>query len=81
MIFTNFKVALILTVAMCLTLGLAPFNPEPHLVGKIRWLLGGGVGMTLLDYLDLLLHGLPWLALVILLLSRLKNLVWRLKQR
>lgn len=80
MIFTNYKIALILTVAMCLTLGLAPFTPEPHLVGKIRWLLGGGVGMTPLDYLDLLLHGLPWLALVILLLSRLKNLVWRFKQ-
>ena len=61
MIFTNFKVALILTVAMCLTLGLAPFNPEPHLVGKIRWLLGGGVGM---DSARLLGSFAAWPALV-----------------
>ncbi|MTI21498.1 hypothetical protein E1176_10755 [Fulvivirga sp. RKSG066] len=48
-----------------LTLGLAPFYPEPHLLGKIRWIAGGGVGMDAQDYFDLLLHGLPWLLLMV----------------
>lgn len=43
-----------------LTLGLAPFHPEPHLVGKIRWVLGGAEGMTAVDWFDLTLHGAPW---------------------
>lgn len=47
-----------------LTLGLAPFLPEPHIVGKLRWILGGGVGMQLQDYGDLLLHGAPWVWLI-----------------
>lgn len=46
-----------------LTLGLAPFHPEPHLIGKLRWVAGGAKGMQLLDWFDLLLHGLPWLLL------------------
>jgi len=48
----------------CLTLGLAPFLPEPHLIGKLRWVWGGAVGMRLLDWGDLLLHGMPWMALL-----------------
>ena len=46
-----------------LTLGLAPFLPEPHLLGKLRWVAGGAVGMQLMDWLDLLMHGAPvvWL--------------------
>jgi len=47
-----------------LTLGLAPFFPEPHLLGKLRWVWGGAVGMQLIDWGDLLLHGLPWVALL-----------------
>jgi len=49
-----------LLVLACLTLGLAPFTPEPHLVGKLRWVAGGGVGMGLVDVGDLLMHGAPW---------------------
>ncbi len=43
-----------------LTLGLAPFSPEPHLLGKLRWVLGGADGMGLVDWGDLGLHGAPW---------------------
>jgi len=50
---------------IALTLGLAPFSPEPHLLGKIRWLAGGGIGMKGMDYFDLLLHGAPWIWLLI----------------
>ncbi|MCU0324219.1 MAG: hypothetical protein MUF45_03065 [Spirosomaceae bacterium] len=44
-----------------LTLGLAPFAPEPHVWGKLRWVMGGAVGMQIMDWLDLLMHGAPWL--------------------
>ena len=30
---------------ICLTLGLANFYHEPHIIGKIRWVAGGAVGM------------------------------------
>jgi len=33
---------LLLPLLLCATLGLAPFFPEPHLWGKIKWILGGG---------------------------------------
>lgn len=51
---------------LSLTLGLAPFFPEPHLFGKIRWVLGGANGMGAMDYFDLLLHGTPWVVLIFL---------------
>jgi hypothetical protein len=52
-----------LAVIVSLTLGLAPFVPEPHIWGKIRWVLGGAVGMQPMDWFDLFLHGTPWLFL------------------
>ncbi len=51
-------------VIACLTLGLAPFLPEPHIWGKLRWLAGGAVGMKPMDWFDLAWHGLPWLLLL-----------------
>jgi hypothetical protein len=57
------KKYLIVLVA-CLTLGLAPFSPEPHLVGKIRWILGGAKGMAAIDWWDTIQHGAPWLVLI-----------------
>jgi hypothetical protein len=56
----------------CVTLGLAPFAPEPHLFGKIRWVAGGAEGMALMDWLDLAMHGAPfvWLAVTAVLVIR-----------
>lgn len=48
----------------CLTLGLAPFFPEPHLWGKIRWLWGGGTGMQPIDYFDFVWHLWPWILFI-----------------
>ena len=45
---------------LCLSLGLAPYFPEPHIIGKIRWVFGGGKGMGLMDWMDFVLHGFPW---------------------
>lgn len=58
------KSKLFTPLLLSLTLGLAPFNPEPHLAGKIRWVMGGGVGMSTMDVFDLVLHGAPWIWLV-----------------
>lgn len=58
-----------LAIVLSLTLGLAPFVPEPHIVGKIRWVWGGAVGMSPMDYFDLVLHGGPWVYLVVVLVK------------
>ena len=51
-------------ILLCLTLGLAPFLPEPHILGKIKWLAGGGNGMGPMDYFDVVLHGFPFVLLL-----------------
>lgn len=53
-------------IFLCLGLGLAPWwlNGEPHIFGKVKWLLGGAVGMKFMDWFDLILHGLPWIILL-----------------
>ena len=56
----NLKLAIVLV----LTLGLAPFTPEPHVWGKIKWVMGGANGMQIMDYFDLVLHGAPWVYLI-----------------
>ncbi|MFN8319145.1 MAG: hypothetical protein U0V54_06930 [Saprospiraceae bacterium] len=64
-------------IVMCLTLGLAPFIPEPHIWGKVRWIMGGGHGMKAMDYFDFLMHGTPWFLLiryaVIFFISKIKT--------
>ena len=52
-------------IIACLTLGLAPFTPAPHLVEKIRWLATGAEVMRPIDWFDLALHGTPWVALIV----------------
>jgi hypothetical protein len=65
-----------LWLVLSLTLGLAPFRPEPHVWGKLNWVLGGAKGMKSMDWFDLLLHGLPWLlllsSLMVLAIAKLK---------
>lgn len=59
-----------LAVALCVTLGLAPFSPEPHLWGKLKWVFGGAKGMGFMDWFDLILHGSPWVFLIIVLVQQ-----------
>lgn len=51
-------------ILMTLALGMAPYFPEPHIWGKVRWIAGGAVGMKLVDWGDFLMHGLPWILLI-----------------
>ena len=48
----------------CLTLGLAPFVPMPHVVEKLGMLLQGTLQRPI-DVFDLFLHGSPWLVAAI----------------
>lgn len=47
-----------------LTLGLAPFVPQPHLFEKIQMLINGELSRSI-DIFDLLLHGLFPLLLIV----------------
>ena len=58
------KIPLSLAIVLCLTLGLAPFRPEPHLVEKLGMLAAGEL-VEAIDMFDLLLHGSPWLLLLL----------------
>lgn len=60
-----------LIILICLTLGLAPFFPEPHIVGKVNWILGGAVGMQPIDWFDVVLHGFPWVLLLRIIIIKL----------
>ena len=52
-----------MAILLALTLGLAPFVPEPHLFEKVRMLVHGQL-VRPLDIFDLLLHLSPWLVLL-----------------
>lgn len=58
------RIPLSLLIVLCLILGLAPFTPEPHLWEKLKMLASGELNKPI-DIFDLLLHGTPWLLLVI----------------
>ncbi len=47
----------------CLTLGLAPFFPQPHIWEKLQMLSKGQL-VKPLDWFDLVLHGTPWVLLI-----------------
>ena len=49
-------------VVAALTLGLAPFVPEPHVWEKLKMLAAGTLSRPI-DIFDLLLHGTPWVLL------------------
>ena len=49
---------------IALTLGLAPFSPEPHVWEKIKMLVSGELSRPI-DIFDLFLHGTPWVLLIL----------------
>lgn len=50
-------------IFLCLTLGLAPYNP-PHIWEKLRMLVAGRL-VRAIDWFDLLLHATPWILLLL----------------
>lgn len=69
----------ILLIIASLSLGLAPFFPEPHIWGKIILNAGGAQGMKLLDWWDFVMLGTPWIMLLRIVILRmftnLKNMI------
>ncbi|MEE4314071.1 MAG: RND transporter [Desulfofustis sp.] len=63
------RLPIALFVILCLTLGLAPFVPEPHLWQKLKMLAGGTLTRPV-DIFDLMLHGFPFVLLALRLLAR-----------
>jgi len=49
-----------IVIIACLTLGLAPFVPEPHIWEKLKILAGGTLSRPI-DIFDLLMHATPFL--------------------
>ena len=45
-------------------LGLAPFTPEPHVWEKLKMLAAGELSQPI-DVFDLLMHGAPWILLIL----------------
>ncbi len=52
-----------LAIVLALTLGLAPFRP-PHVVEKLQ-MLARGTLVRPIDWLDLVMHGAPWLLVIL----------------
>lgn len=52
-------ISLPMAVLLALTLGLAPFRPEPHIWEKLK-MLAAGTLLRPVDIFDLVLHGAPW---------------------
>lgn len=57
------RIPLSLAVVAALTLGLAPFLPEPHIWEKLKMLVAGTL-VRPLDIFDLVLHAAPWAVLI-----------------
>lgn len=50
---------IVIFLLFALTLGLAPFVPEPHIWEKLKMLAAGDLRRPI-DIFDLVLHGTPW---------------------
>ena len=56
------KIPFLTLIIISLTLGLAPFVPEPHVWEKLKMLVDGSLGKPV-DIFDLFMHGTPWVLL------------------
>ena len=53
-----------IAILAALTLGLAPFTPEPHIVEKLRMMFQGAL-VRPVDWFDLALHAAPFVLLAL----------------
>ncbi len=56
------QIPISLIVLACLTLGVAPFFPEPHIWEKLKMLVAGNL-VKPVDIFDLLMHAAPFVVL------------------
>jgi hypothetical protein len=58
------QIPLPMLIIIALTLGLAPFSPQPHVVEKLAMLFNGSLSKPI-DIFDFMLHGTPWVLLAL----------------
>lgn len=58
------QIPLPMLIIIALTLGLAPFSPQPHVVEKLAMLFNGSLSKPI-DIFDFMLHGTPWVLLTL----------------
>jgi len=63
------NIPLYMLLIAVLTLGLAPFLPQPHVLEKLQMLVSGTLTRPL-DLFDLVLHGTPFVLLLLKLLRK-----------
>ena len=56
------QIPLSVLIVACLTLGLAPFTPEPHIWEKLK-MLASGTLVRPVDWFDLAMHAAPFVVL------------------
>jgi hypothetical protein len=61
------SISYLVLIPVALLLGLAPFQPQPHLVEKLQMLFRGTLSRPI-DIFDLILHAAPILLLLLKLL-------------
>jgi hypothetical protein len=66
------RIPLQILIIASLTLGLAPFVPEPHVWEKLRMLANGQLSRPI-DIFDLIMHGTPWVLLGLKLVREVTN--------
>lgn len=66
------RIPLQILIIASLTLGLAPFVPEPHVWEKLRMLAAGQLSRPI-DIFDLVMHGTPWVLLGLKLVREVTN--------
>lgn len=59
-----YKIPLVPLLIAAIFLGLAPFQPEPHLWQKLKMLADGSL-TEIVDIFDFLMHGLPLVLLIL----------------
>ncbi len=57
------QIPLNILILAALTLGLAPFLPEPHIWEKLKMLIAGTLTRPI-DIFDFLMHATPWVLLI-----------------
>ena len=66
------QMPLAVLLVIALTLGLAPFSPQPHVLEKLNMLFSGDLSKPI-DIFDLILHGTPWVLLILKLIRNVTN--------
>jgi len=59
-----YKIPLVPLLMISIFLGLAPFQPEPHLWEKLKMLAAGNL-TEMIDIFDMIMHGLPLVILIL----------------